>query len=55
MQENLNTKELMLLDSERNFAIMCNKKHVANTCGATDSMHEEKNGGVITSKTMSYS
>ena len=48
--KNLNMKELILLDSDSNVTIMCNRKYVTNVCGTNDTMHIETNGGMTTTK-----
>ena len=50
----LNIKDLILLDSDSNVTIMCNKKHVSNICGTADAMHIETNWGVTTTKQKCY-
>ena len=47
-------KELMLLDSDSNVTIMCNKKYARNTRDTSDSLHIETNGGSTIVKQKCY-
>ena len=46
--QNLDMKDLTLLDSDSNVTIVCSKKHVSNTNVTADSMNIETNCGVTT-------